>query len=162
DTLDGSFGADTIRMGSGNDTVVWNPGGSSDTIEGEDGDDTLVMNGSAANERIELANAGGRLRLTRDVAAITLDVDGVERVGVRALRGADNTVVGDLTGTAVARVNVALAALTGDPAGDATGDVVTVAGAATDTIDVAADGAALVATGLGAQVRVSNGDPGVD
>src|SRR5262249_50187873 len=162
DTIDGGGGNDVIYLGAGDDTVVWRPGSGNDVIDGERGNDTLVFYGAVIGERIELAAADGHLHLTRDIAGIGLDVDGVENVELHALRGADNVVVGDLAGTDVARVNVDLGALPGDPAGDGAGDVVTVNGTTGDTIDVAADGAAVVATGLGAQVRVTNGEPGAD
>src|SRR5215470_4445912 len=162
DTIDGGGGNDVIYLGAGDDTVIWRPGSGSDVIDGEGGSDRLVFNGAAIGEHIELSAVDGRLRLTRDIAAVTLDVAGVENVELHTLRGADNVVVGDLFGTAVTRVDVDLGALPGDPAGDGVGDVVTVNGTTGDTIDVAADGAALVATGVGAQVRVTNGEPALD
>ena len=41
------------------------------------------------------------MRLTRDVAAITMDIDGIETLAFRALGGADTVTVGDLAGTEV-------------------------------------------------------------
>ena len=52
---------------------------------------------------------GARLRFTRDVANITMDVDGVENVAFNALGGADTVNVHDLTGTAVKTVAIDLA-----------------------------------------------------
>ena len=53
------------------------------------------------------------MRLTRNVAAVTMDLDGIEQANVRALGGADNVTVGDLTGTGLKTANVDLAAFDG-------------------------------------------------
>ena len=42
---------------------------------------------------------GPRVRFTRDVAAIAMDLDDVERIGFHALGGADTIIVDDLAGT---------------------------------------------------------------
>ena len=39
------------------------------------------------------------MRFARDVGNITMDLDGVERIQLNALGGADNITVNDLTGT---------------------------------------------------------------
>src|SRR5512139_536561 len=43
DTINGRIGVDTIVLGTGDDRVLWEPGGSSDIIEGDDGNDVLVF-----------------------------------------------------------------------------------------------------------------------
>ena len=48
--------------------------------------------------------------LTRDVAAITMDLDNIERIEFEALGGADNIVVNDLSRTDVQQVEIDLAA----------------------------------------------------
>jgi Ca2+-binding RTX toxin-like protein len=101
DTIIGGRGNDALFGGAGDDTFVWNPGDGSDLVEGQDGADTLQFNGANVSERIDLAANGSRLRFTRDVAAITMDVNGTERVNFVALGGADTITVGDLSGTAV-------------------------------------------------------------
>src|SRR4051812_26769402 len=88
DTITGGRGNDTALLGSGADTFVWNPGDGSDTVEGQDGRDTLAFNGSNIGEQIDLAANGPRLRFTRDVAGIVMDVDGVEVVNFTAIGGA--------------------------------------------------------------------------
>ena len=65
-------------MGAGDDTFVWNPGDGSDTVEGQAGTDTLLFNGANINEKIDISANGGRVRFTRDVANITMDLNGVE------------------------------------------------------------------------------------
>ena len=157
DTVSGGRGNDVILLGEGNDTVIWNPGDGSDTIEGQGGTDTLIFNGANINENIALAANGQRLRLTRDVANILLDVDGLEIVTIKALGGADNIVVNSLAGTAVTHVNVDLAATGGG--GDASADTVTLNGTpGQDTFNIAANGTAVEATGLSALVRVINAE----
>ena len=106
-------------LGDGDDTFVWNPGDGSDVVEGEAGSDTLVFNGSNANEAIALSANGSRLRLSRDVGNVIMDLNGLEQVNVTALGGADTATINDLTGTGVARVNLNLAAAAGGGDGQA-------------------------------------------
>ena len=88
-------------MGAGDDTFVWNPGDGSDIVEGQDGNDTMQFNGANIDENIDLSANGSRLRLTRDVGNVTMDVNGVEKVNFNALGGADTITVNDLSGTDV-------------------------------------------------------------
>ncbi len=163
DTIIGGQGADVIFGGDGNDTIIWNPGDGSDVVEGEGGTDRLVFNGANAAEQIDLSADGDRLRLFRDVGTITMDVAGVENVELHARGGADSVVVHDLTGTAVARVDVDLAGVAGTATGDGLADVVTVdAPAGAGAITVAPNGGAVVVTGLAAAVAVTNGEPSLD
>ena len=69
-------------MGAGDDTFVWNPGDGSDTVEGQAGTDTLQFNGANVNENIDLSANGSRVRFSRDVGNITMDLNGVENVNV--------------------------------------------------------------------------------
>ena len=61
--------------------------------------DVLDFNASNAGETVDLSANGGRVLLHRNIGAVTIDLDDVEGVGVRALGGADTIAVGDLTGT---------------------------------------------------------------
>jgi hypothetical protein len=72
------------------------------------------------------ALALARVRVTRNVAAVTLDVNDVEQANVRTLGGADNVTVGDLTGTGLTTANVDLAAF--DGTGDGAADTVSLNG----------------------------------
>ena len=90
DFADGNLGADTAKLGSGNDRFQWDPGDGSDTVEGEGGTDTLDFNGSNAGEQIDVAANGDRVRLTRNVGSITMDIAAIETAKVRALGGADD------------------------------------------------------------------------
>ena len=61
----------------------------------------MLFFGANINENINISANGGRARFIRDVANITMDLDDVESIDFRAFGGADNIVVGDLTGTDV-------------------------------------------------------------
>ena len=65
------------------------------------GNDTLLFNGANIDEKIDISANGGRVRFTRDVASITMDLNGVENIQFNALGGADTITVNDLTGTDV-------------------------------------------------------------
>ena len=90
DVITGGRGNDTALLGAGDDTFVWNPGDGSDTVEGQDGTDTLLFNGANVNENINISANGSRVRFTRDVANITMDLNGIEHIQFNALGGADN------------------------------------------------------------------------
>ena len=96
-------------MGAGNDTFVWNPGDGSDTVEGQGGTDTMLFNGANVAENFDISANGSRVRFTRDVGNVTMDLNGVEQVNFNALGGADTITVNDLTGTDVTDVNLDLA-----------------------------------------------------
>jgi Ca2+-binding RTX toxin-like protein len=156
----GGRGDDLALLGIGNDTFTWNPGDGSDIVEGQDGVDTLLFNGANVNERIDISANGGRARFTRDVANITIDLNGVEHIQFNALGGADDVTVDDLTGTNVNQVSVNLAKTGGG--GDGVADGVTVNGTgAQDSISVVSSGSSVVVNGLAAQTTVSGIDAGL-
>jgi Ca2+-binding RTX toxin-like protein len=161
DILIGGRGVDTMFGGEGDDQFVWNPGDGSDIVEGQDGQDTLVFNGANVSEKVDLSANGTRLRFIRDIAGITMDCDGVEQVVFRALGGADQVTVNDLSGTQVTGVMVDLSAVTGS--GDGQPDSVIVNGTGTnDVITVAGSTNGVMVSGLAAAVTVVGGEPGVD
>ena len=126
DFVDGNIGADTAQLGSGNDTFQWDPGDGSDTVEGQAGKDALAFNGSNAAENIDVAANGSRVRLTRNVAGITMDLNDIESTTIRALGSADTITVDDLAGTDLKAADVDLAAT--DGSGDGAADTVIVNG----------------------------------
>ena len=160
DRVLGDNGNDTAFLGAGNDTFTWAPGDGSDTIEGEAGTDTMDFDGSGAAENINISANGQRVNFFRDVANVTMDMDGVERMVFDALGGADNVVVNDLTGTAADEVVVNLGATQGSTTGDGAADSVSVrGGAAAETIRVAnASGGSVLTTGFAADVRVTGAE----
>jgi Ca2+-binding RTX toxin-like protein len=117
-------------MGGGDDTFIWNPGDGNDTIEGQSGADTLQFNGANVAEQIDISANGGRVRFTRDVANITMDLNSVEHITFNALGGADTITVGDLSGTNAQLITIDLAGTLGGTTGDGQVDQVTVNGTA--------------------------------
>ena len=83
-------GNDVIVGGDADDVIQWNPGDGSDTIDGGDGLDALQFFGSNIGETYTVAPDGETgFTLTRDVAAITMNVDGVEELDLFTLAGVD-------------------------------------------------------------------------
>ncbi len=163
DSITGFRGDDVALMGAGNDTFVWNPGDGSDTVEGQDGTDTMQFNGSNANENIDISANGSRVRFFRDVANITMDLNGVEGINFNALGGTDTINVGDLTGTGVTAVNLNLASTLTTNAGDGQADSVIVNGTAgADAIAVAGSTSGITVSGLAASVHIAGIDPTLD
>jgi hypothetical protein len=153
DVADGNLGADTIRLGTGADVVSWDPGDGSDVIDGEAGADRLVFNGSAASETIALSANGSRVRLDRNIGGISLDLGGIESLGLKARGGTDAITVGDLAGTELASADVDLGT-------DGAADTVAVRG--TDGPDSAAftsSGGAIHVDGLSTDVAVTGAEP---
>jgi Ca2+-binding RTX toxin-like protein len=159
DFIDGNQGNDTILLGAGDDVMQWDPGDGSDTVEGQDGSDRMLFNGSAAAESFAVSANGARVMFTRNVGNITMDLNGIEKIDVNALGGADTITVNDLSGTGVTEMNVNLAGAIGGSAGDAAADTVTVNGTAgNDIIDVFGAGTSVSVLGLPAQVNITNAE----
>lgn len=155
DTIIGGRGSDTALMGKGDDTFVWNPGDGSDIVEGQDGHDTMIFNGANIAENFDISANGTRVRLTRDVGNIVMDFDGVEQLNLNTLGGADNVNVNDLTGTALADVNLDLGAPIGSGTGDGAADTVNVNGTGdADVITATVDGQGIAILGLSANVHI--------
>jgi Ca2+-binding RTX toxin-like protein len=160
DFIDGNRGNDTGLMGAGDDTFQWDPGDGNDTVEGQDGTDTMVFNGSANSERMEVSANGGRVRFTRDIAAITMDLNDVEKLDTRALAGNDNLTVNDLSGTDVTQVNWDLGVSGLDD--NAADNVIVNATNGDDVAVVAASGPNAAVFGLPALVQVTGGGIATD
>ena len=163
DRIVGQQQNDSMFGGAGNDTLVWNPGDGSDLVEGEAGNDTMEFNGAGGDEAFEASAVAGRLRFTRDVGNIVMNVGGTETVDLRALGGADTAILNDLTGTDVTKANIDLAGVIGGGAGDAVADTITVnATNGPDTIAVAANGGIVDLTGLFTAIGISHSEVASD
>jgi Ca2+-binding RTX toxin-like protein len=161
DFVDGNRGNDVAFLGTGDDHFQWDPGDGSDTIEGQAGNDQLDFNGSNAGEKIELSANGSRLLLTRDIAAITQDADGIETVNVRTLGSADTVTVDSLAGTKVKAVNVDLSASLGG--GDGAADTIVVNGTdARDDVSVTRLGPQVSVAGLAATTGITGSEQALD
>ena len=148
DSVTGNGGVDAAALGTGADAFTWDPGDGNDVVDGNSGFDRLSLHGSAAGETFDVAPNGARLRVTRDLGAVTLDLSRLERVDVAARGGDDRVNVHDLT-TAPASVNVDLG--TGN-------DRVTVDGTEGDsTMLLSGNASLLTLTGLAAQLTVAHG-----
>src|SRR5262249_49739569 len=97
--VDGNQGNDVAVLGAGDDTFQWDPGDGSDKVEGQDGVDTLLFNGANINESFDISAHGERVQLTRNVGNIVMDLNGIEKINVNALGGADTVTVNDLSKT---------------------------------------------------------------
>jgi Ca2+-binding RTX toxin-like protein len=159
DRIVGQQGSDSMFGGAGDDTLVWNPGDGNDLVEGQAGNDTMEFNGSAGGEAFEASAVGGRLRFTRDIGNIVMDVGTTERVDLRALGGQDATVVNDLTAAGVTEVDIDLAPAIGGDTGDGAADAITVNG--TDGVDdvvVGANGDVVDVLGLSTVIGISHSE----
>jgi hypothetical protein len=159
DTVTGGRGDDVAFLGADDDTFIWNPGDGSDIVEGQGGTDTLQFNGANVAERFDISANGGRVRFTRDVANITMDINSVEKIALKTLGGADTITVNDLTGTGTQQVAIDLSASGGG--GDGAADNVIVNGTATaDSIILTQAGSQILVDGLAAEVAITGYEPG--
>jgi hypothetical protein len=78
--------------------AIWNPGDGNDSFLGQDGFDTLKFNGANLSEKIAIGPNGPAVRLTRDVASIAVEGEGVELFDIKTIGGADTVTAGDLAG----------------------------------------------------------------
>jgi Ca2+-binding RTX toxin-like protein len=161
DFADGQQGNDVAFLGAGDDTFQWDPGDGNDVIEGQDGTDTMPFNGSAANEIMEVSANGGRVRFTRNVANIVMDLDDVENIVAKTLGGTDTVTVNDLSGTDVTRVTADLALIGGgdDLAAD---NVIANATNGDDVVSVSGSGTSAQVNGLAARVSLTGAIAGSD
>ena len=84
DVITGGRGNDTALLGTGDDTFVWNPGDGSDVVEGQDGTDTLCSTAPTSTRTSASRPIGGRVKLTRDVGNVTMDLNGIEHIQLNA------------------------------------------------------------------------------
>lgn len=163
DVVDGNGGADKVTLGSGDDRFVWDPGDGSDVVDGGDGHDAMAFNGSAAAEQFHLSANGSHAAFTRDVGAITMDLNAIEQVDVASVGGNDTLTVDDLTGTDVKTVNNDLAGtLGGTTPGAGQAQTIVNGTDGPDSIVATGSGGSATVTGLAATVNVVHGDANRD
>jgi Ca2+-binding RTX toxin-like protein len=163
DFLDGQQGADIVWLGSGDDTFQWDPGDGSDTVEGQAGSDRLVFNGSGSAETFVVSTNGARVRFTRNIGTVVMDLDDIELIEVNALGNTDTMIVNDLSGSDLNTLTVDLAAALGGVAGDALADTITVNGtAAPDLINLAVNIDMVEVSGLTTLVRIKHPEVSYD
>ena len=148
DAVDGNGGGDRALLGAGDDRFTWDAGDGSDSVEGQEGADTLAFNGSGDAERFAAAAAGARVRLTRDVGGVAMDLDDVERIDAAAAGGGDTLTTGDLSATDLTALRFA----TGT---DGAGDDVLVGGSnGPDAFAVSGSPGATAVTRAGMRIEV--------
>ena len=153
DFVFGDNGNDVAFLGANADVFQWNPGDGNDTVEGQDGADTLLFFGANIAENIDILPNGGRVLFFRNVANVTMDLDDVERIDFRALGGADNIVVGDLSGTDLTQIGLDLRGPAGG--GDGAADAITVNGTnGDDVFGAAGDAGGVTVFGLHTAVNI--------
>ncbi len=153
DFMFGDNGNDLAFMGAGDDVLQWNPGDGNDTLEGQDGTDSMLFFGANVSENVTISANGGRVLFFRDVANVTMDLDDVETIDFRALGGADNIVVGDLSGTDMKQNGLDLRGPNGG--GDDAADTVTVNGTqGADVFGAAGDAGGINVFGLQATTNI--------
>src|SRR5262245_3668687 len=161
DFINGGTGNDTLFGGAGDDRYSWFPGDGSDTADGQAGNDSLGFFGAGGNDHIALSANGTRVRLTRDVDGVTVDLNSLEIVDVLARGGADTITVNDLTGTDVGVILLLLGDTGND--GDGQADTVTVNGTnGNDNVSISGStigGGSLDMVGLSAQISIFDTEP---
>jgi Ca2+-binding RTX toxin-like protein len=159
DFVDGQQGNDVASLGADDDVFQWDPGDGSDTVEGQGGTDRMLFNGSSGAENFQASANGARLRFTRNLGAIVMDLNGVEVVDLNTLGNTDTTIVDNLSGTDVVEVKVDQAGTIGGTAGDGQADTVVVNGTnGDDIIDVFGAGTSVSVVGLQARVDITNAE----
>jgi Ca2+-binding RTX toxin-like protein len=160
-TVTGGRGNDIVTLGSGDDTFTWNSGDGSDTVEGRGGTDTLIFSSPAAAESIDLSANGSRVKLTSSIGAVTMDVNGVEKIVVQTLDRPDSIDIHDLAGTGVQQVTADLRGTAGG--GNGFQDFVDIFGAAGgSSIMATQSGPTVLVKGLAAQISILGYEPGSD
>src|SRR4051794_17052448 len=157
DFVDGNQGNDTGFLGAGDDVFQWDPGDGSDIVEGQDGADTMAFNGANINEKMDVSANGGRVRFTRDVANIVMDLNDVESIDARTLGGVDQLTVNDMSGTDLTEV-------TDDEGGEdnAADNVIANATPGDDVVSISGGAGSAQVNGLAAQVAVTNASATTD
>jgi hypothetical protein len=113
-------------------------------------------------EALDLSAQGRRLRLSRDVENVVIDLDDMEEINPVVNGGADTIAVGDLSATGVDEVNVNLEPGLGTPGGDGAPDRVIATGTdGDDAVTVAGANGTVAVTGLAARLGITHAE-GID
>jgi hypothetical protein len=159
DRILGGDGNDFALMGAGDDEFIWNPGDDLDTLEGQAGIDTMDFNGNGAAENFTISPNGGRILFFRDVAAVTMDLNDVERINLDAGAGVDTFVINDLTGTDAQLVTLNLAGTIGGATADGSIDTITANGSAgADSAAISGAGGSITVAGLSYTLAINQSE----
>src|SRR5262249_3311444 len=114
DVVTGGIGSDVAFLGAGGGAFILDPGDGSGVGGGPSGFDTPGVKGANIAEHFSISANGSRAQLTRDVGAVTMDLNGIELIQLDARNGADNVTVNDLKGTSVKQVEISLSVIGAD------------------------------------------------
>ena len=162
DIVEGDLGNDTAFLGAGDDRFIWiqETAATWSRVSKASIRSSLTAPTSPRTSNFgyrRFSGSGERARFFRDVANITMDLDRVERIEFKALGGADQIVVNDLSRTDVREVALDLAGALGG--GDGAIDRITLKGAGTGKlIVIQGAGTSLNVAGLHAAVSVANAE----
>jgi Ca2+-binding RTX toxin-like protein len=163
DDVEGRKGDDVALLGPGIDRFTWRSGDGNDSVDGQGGHDVLFFFGSNDAETLDLSAHGRGLRLTRDVGAVSMDLDRVEEINPIVFGGADTVEVGDLSRTAAEQVNVNLQPTLGSPGGDGQADRLLATGTdRADEITVSGANGAVSVSGLAATLGITHAEGSLD
>ena len=110
----------------------------------------MLFNGANINENFDVSANGGRVRFTRNVANIVMDLNDVETIDVNALGGADTLTVNDLSGHRPRRASTPTSPATGGGDDGAADNVIVNATNGDDVVAVAGTAPARQVAGLAA------------
>jgi hypothetical protein len=94
----------------------------------------MIFNGANIAETFTISANGSRVRFTRDIATVTMDLDDVETIELNALGGVDTLTINDLTGTDLTGITTSLASTIGGATGDGAADTVIINGTSGDDV----------------------------
>jgi Ca2+-binding RTX toxin-like protein len=163
DLVEGKQGDDVAYLGGDNDSFTWKPGDGNDRVDGGSGArNGMFFFGSNDAETFDFRPDGHRLKLTRDVGNIVMDIDDVQTFDLIAFGGADVTRIADLRPAGVTEINASLTPNLGLGTGDGAADRVEIDGTnkrdvVTVTGQTVVSGAATV-TGLPVKLGISHSD----
>jgi Ca2+-binding RTX toxin-like protein len=153
DEVIGDNGDEIAILGGGDDRFFWDPGEGNDAVVGDAGIDTLDFDGSDTGESIDIAADGLNAVLLRDVGAVRMDLETMERIDLRLFAGTDEVNVGELTGTTLEEIVIDLGGA------DGASDLIVIDGTdAADDVTIGFEGDAVVVSGLSAVIRILNAD----
>ncbi|UVC06740.1 hypothetical protein IHQ71_15910 [Rhizobium sp. TH2] len=158
----GSDGNDFLLGSDGVDRFIWNPGDDNDTINGgAGGKDLLDFSGSAASESVDIFSNGQQLNLFRDVAAVQMTTNLVERLLFHAGGGSDTIAIGDLSASSARLISLDLAIVAGTGTGDGQVDTISIQGRAIDDkVSVSGSGSTMALKGMPWDVKIAAREAG--
>jgi Ca2+-binding RTX toxin-like protein len=163
DQITGGQGQDQLFGQSGNDAFFWSPGDGNDRVEGSFHVDTLNVSASNASETVDLSANGNRLRLSRNIGNVVMDVAGVERVQLDARGGSDLIVLNQLAATTVQQVTLGLEGAPNTNTPDGQADSIIVFGSAgDDQIAISGSGDRFHIAGAGPKIEIRNAEGALD